>query len=367
VKTDELKVGDVASEQAHHYVSPQASDPYEITSRYEWGVDSLSSGGGMPLADPVDFAEFEFDADADRTYTIWVRGKNLDGKNTSDASWIQFDDDIGTTRMAPSYAHPYGFGNWLDRFPAGTSAWSSALPQEPPRTVTFARGGRHRLRLQPRHPRHVLEQIWLSTTQQTLPPPAQAAPQPSHDEIVLNAADAVVLKGKVTLTAARALDIDGQPTPTSAALEVYPAHTDRGRKTIGTSEFSLKLEPRNLGVMLRRKLDYAFPNQRAEVFVADEKGAHWQPAGIWYLAGSNRCVYSNPREELGATVHDAQTSNRRFRDDEFLVPRDLTEGRSALRVLVKFTPVKIPLYPGRPLDELAWSELRYDAYCFVMP
>jgi hypothetical protein len=62
-----------------------------------------------------------------------------------------------------------------------------------------------------------------------------------------------------------------------------------------------------------------------------------------------------------------QTSNRRFRDDEFLVPRDLTEGRSSIRVRVKFTPVNTPLFPGHLLSELAWSEIRYDAYCFVMP
>jgi hypothetical protein len=62
-----------------------------------------------------------------------------------------------------------------------------------------------------------------------------------------------------------------------------------------------------------------------------------------------------------------QTSNRRFCDDEFLVPRALTEGRSAVRVRVRFTPVKRPLFPGRPLPELAWSEVRYSAYCFVLP
>src|SRR5262249_33262950 len=43
--------------------------------------------------------------------------------------------------------------------------------------------------------------------------------------------------------------------------EVYPAHTDRGRSTTGTSAFTVQLEPRNFGVLLRRKLDYAFPNQ----------------------------------------------------------------------------------------------------------
>jgi hypothetical protein len=155
--------------------------------------------------------------------------------------------------------------------------------------------------------------------------------------------------------------------------EVYPAHTDRGRTTRGTSEFTLRLEPKNFGVLLRRKLDYAYPNQRAEVFVADAsrgqegRALEWKPAGVWYLAGSNTCVYSNPKEELGATRHEVQTSNRRFRDDEFLLPRDLTEGRTAIRVRVVFTPVKRPLFPGRALPELAWNEIRYTAYCWVMP
>jgi hypothetical protein len=153
--------------------------------------------------------------------------------------------------------------------------------------------------------------------------------------------------------------------------EIYPAHTDTGRKTTGSSEFNLRLNPQNFGVLLRRKLDYQFPNQRAEVSVAkvnDGKVAgEFKPAGIWYLAGANTCVYSNPKDELGATQHIVQTSNRRFRDDEFLLPLKLTQGRSEIRVRVKFTPVPIPLFPGQPLPELAWSELRYDAYCFVMP
>src|SRR5262249_2149169 len=112
--------------------------------------------------------------------------------------------------------------------------------------------------------------------------------------------------------------------------------------------------------------DYSFLNQRADVFVADETG-DWQLAGVWYLAGSSTCVYSNPKEELGATQHNAQTSNRRFRDDEFLIPRDLTAARSTIRVRLTFMPVNIPLFSGRPRDEQAWSELRYDAYCFLLP
>jgi hypothetical protein len=166
--------------------------------------------------------------------------------------------------------------------------------------------------------------------------------------------------------------VDSLPArlPGEATRVVFPPETDSGRKTTGTSEFTLKLNPSNFGVLLRRKLDYAFPNQRAEVFVADATSpaeSDWKAAGTWYLAGANTCVYSNPKEELGPAQHIVQTSNRRFRDDEFLVPRALTKGRSSIRVRIKFVPVTTPLFPDRPLDELAWSEIRYDAYCFVMP
>ena len=158
-----------------------------------------------------------------------------------------------------------------------------------------------------------------------------------------------------------------------ASQEIYPPHNERGRYTTGTSEFTLKLVPHNLGVLLRRTLDYSLPNQRAEVDVADVAPAsgvpawQWKRAGVWYLAGSNTCAYSNPVEELGATQHIVEISNRRFRDDEFLISRRLTEGRSAIRVRVRFTPIERPLFPGAPLPKLAWSEIRYRAYCFVVP
>ena len=149
--------------------------------------------------------------------------------------------------------------------------------------------------------------------------------------------------------------------------EVYPAESDVGRITKGTSEFRLRLRPDNLGVLLRRKLDYSFPNQRAEVYIADQSQSNWQFAGLWYLAGSNTCVYSNPKQELGATEHIVETSNRRFRDDEFLISRELTRGRTTIWVRVKFMPVNRPLHPGYPLGEKAWSEIKYTAYCFVLP
>ncbi len=154
---------------------------------------------------------------------------------------------------------------------------------------------------------------------------------------------------------------------TVGGKQIFPAERGTGRKTRGTSSFRLRLDPKNVGVMLRRKLDYALPNQRAEVYVAGSPDSAGRFAGIWYLAGSNSPVYSDPKEELGATQHVLDTSNRRFRDDEFLIPRELTRGRRSIWVRVKFTPVNRPLYPGHPPGEQAWSEMRYTAYCFVVP
>jgi hypothetical protein len=149
--------------------------------------------------------------------------------------------------------------------------------------------------------------------------------------------------------------------------EIFPAETNHGRTTKGTSEFRLRLRSDNLGVLLRRKLDYSFPDQRAEVYVSDEKKADWKLAGVWYLAGSNRVVYSNPKDELGPAEHQVRTSNRRFRDDEFLISRALTQRRKEIWVRIKFARVNRPLYPGYPLAEPAWSEIKYTAYSFVVP
>lgn len=150
--------------------------------------------------------------------------------------------------------------------------------------------------------------------------------------------------------------------------EIFPETTDKGRFTKGSSTFTLKLDPRNLGVMIRRKMDYGFPNQCARVFVADDRpDAPWCEVGMWYTAGSNTVVYSNPKAETGAAEHYVQTSNRRWREDEFLLPRSATQGRSVIRVKVEFVPRNIPLFPGHPPAEQAWSEYQYKAYCYVMP
>ena len=383
VLTDTLDVGDPACEKAHAYVSPEASEPVAITSRYEWGVDGLTvRPPNRPLADPPHAAEFEFQADGGKTYTIWARGRAIERNNRTDAFWVQFDGAIGTDRLGPGQVNDFGMGNWLDDPNAGLAyAWSSGRPQDPPLTVRFDRSGTHRLRIQPRDPTHRVDQIWLSATQKERPASTAPMAKPEGalsdaiDEIVLDAGAIQTARGAVRViddaqaSTGKAIKVGGADTVTQ--IEVYPAHTQIGRHTTGTSEFTLRLTERNLGVLLRRTLDYAFPNQRAEVFVADAGPGVANPAfayaGVWYLAGSNTCYHSWPRGEIDPPSPVIITSNRRFRDDEFLVPRRLTEGRSAIRVRVRFTPVARPLLPGMPVPDLAWSELTYAAYCFVMP
>lgn len=154
--------------------------------------------------------------------------------------------------------------------------------------------------------------------------------------------------------------------------EVYPAQEKDGRYTRGVSEFTVKLNPDNYGVLLRRTLDYSFPNQKAKVYIADAgtnaDNPIWEYAGTWYLAGSNTYVYSNPKGELDKRLYHIETSNRRFRDDEFLLPASLTRGHTKIRIKITFVPSGQELYPGKFFPkESAWSELCYSVYSYVMP
>ena len=164
-------------------------------------------------------------------------------------------------------------------------------------------------------------------------------------------------------------------TAATGATEYYPAERDEVRSMTGASKFTLRLDPQNLGVLLRRKLDYQFPNQRANVSVrAAGSDAAWQLVGQWYTAGSNTSVHSRPQggnftaAELAPTEHNVITSNRRWRDDEFLIPRRLTQGVEQLEVRIEHVPDNRELYPGHPFPVAsAWSESRYWAFCYRLP
>lgn len=200
-----------------------------------------------------------------------------------------------------------------------------------------------------------------------------AASENSHGWYSPGASPAVTIRSRYELGIDSFVVTTSQWTsPEKIKKEVYPAHTEDGRFTQGTSAFTVQLDPANKGALIRRTLDYSHPNQKAAVYIADGDAdtAHlkWTYAGTWYLAGANTGVYSNVSKELDARVQKVQTSNRRFRDDEWLVPPALTKGRSRIRVRIVFVPVKQELYPGYAFPGVnAWSELRYTVYSYVTP
>lgn len=116
----------------------------------------------------------------------------------------------------------------------------------------------------------------------------------------------------------------------------HPGHdeaavvTDRLRESRDTIRFRLSLEPDNAGVLLRRRADQARRGQAAHVLV---DGA---PAGTWYQPDGNRA--------------------RRWRDDDLLLPADLTHGRESIEVTLQ--PV-----PGAP----PWTAARYGAFSLRRP
>jgi hypothetical protein len=130
----------------------------------------------------------------------------------------------------------------------------------------------------------------------------------------------------------------------TAAYE-YPVHnplsTDTGINTTGVTTFTMALDPANVGAFLRRKFDYAAPNQRARLFVDG------QPAGTWYTGG-----YFD-----GA---DIDGHVRRWREEELPLSPALTAGKSSITIRVEFVPTTDP-------PNTYWTEFRYQLYSLVMP
>ena len=86
-------------------------------------------------------------------------------------------------------------------------------------------------------------------------------------------------------------------------------------------------------------------------------------------APSNTVVFSDPKSETAPPTASevVQTSNRRFRQEEFLLPAALTKGSGSMSVRMRYVQVDTELFPGRPFAQHGWTELEYSVYCFVEP
>lgn len=109
----------------------------------------------------------------------------------------------------------------------------------------------------------------------------------------------------------------------------------------GAANFSMALDPHNVGAFLRRTFDSCVPDQRANVFVDG------QFAGTWYDAGVS------PGQ--GVDGHP-----RCWRDEDFPLPASLTAGKTAVTISLQFVPT-------HDLQNSAWTAADYQMYCFKLP
>ncbi|HLG63923.1 MAG TPA: DUF2961 domain-containing protein [Ktedonosporobacter sp.] len=124
-------------------------------------------------------------------------------------------------------------------------------------------------------------------------------------------------------------------------LTHVPLVTMSGTATTGSTSFTMKLDPRNVGAFLRRTFNDCVANQRANVYLDNTF------AGTWYDAGaSNR---------FGIDGHQ-----RCWRDEDFPLPPALTAGKSAVTVRIDFVRTTEP-------QNSDWTAFRYQLYSFVLP
>jgi hypothetical protein len=359
VLTDTLDVGDGKSEAAHDYTAPDATAPYTVSSRYEWGPDHVPVALAGPLPTPDDHVDFEFEAPAG-SYAVWLEVRV--GETLFDAAvWLQFNEHIGTSTLDLDYMGAMGILN------AGPSpgAYRFTSGARPVGRVRLSPGNQ-RLRVQPRHGTLRFSRILLSPDRQRRPP---SDVEPGPGEILILPHHAARRGGAYER-------MDDPSAPSGAVLmlthpprelPIFPAREMTGRRTDTSTELTLVIEPDNHGVLLRRTLDYGFANQRARVYVGHE--GDWQPAGVWYLAGSNTVYHSFPwvEGELAPVRPVIITSNRRLRDDEFLLPSRLTRGKDRVRLRLEFAPRNPPLLKGLEPAPTAWTAFEYRAYSYVLP
>ncbi len=149
---------------------------------------------------------------------------------------------------------------------------------------------------------------------------------------------------------------------------------DSVHATTGTTQFTVKLVENNHGVLLRRKLDYTYPNQEARVYVREKGKEKWNYVGNWYTAGSKTHVFSRPEgksyteAELGPTEHVVLESRHAWKEDEFSIAAAYTRGIEQMEIKLEFVPNEIELHPGYPFPAPSrWSESRYKVYSWILP
>lgn len=152
------------------------------------------------------------------------------------------------------------------------------------------------------------------------------------------AAASTTVSGTVTVPASGSstlLDLNGPrsisslriklPAITASSTEV----TDDGRAFTGFSQFTMAINSANTGVTLTRRMDFAVPNQAADIYIDGTLAGRW----------------SDPGHNTGSDLDDRFV---KWKDSTFTIPSGLTAGKSSI-------VVKVVYVSGAP----DWNEFRY--------
>lgn len=131
---------------------------------------------------------------------------------------------------------------------------------------------------------------------------------------------------------------------------------DAGRWSNGESTFTVRINPDNDGVRLRKRINQLVYHQAVEVLVGD------QPAGVWFEQGSQYQVLQEKQMKVPGYRSDWKHINKRFRDTEFEIPASLTQGRSSLKLRLKTIGSKAAINRA---DEGKTNAYYYWVYCYT--
>ena len=169
-----------------------ASEAPTIAGAWRVTLDPSAAGGAriehpdagaakLPaaLANPVNYFELTFTADAGRPYHLWLRGRAANNSWANDSVFVQFDDSVDASGV-PKYrldTPNAGIVTLEDCVNCGVSGWgwqdngfgAGVMGED----IRFAATGQHRIRVQTREDGFSIDQIVLSpTTYLTTPPGA---------------------------------------------------------------------------------------------------------------------------------------------------------------------------------------------------
>ena len=135
--------------------------------------DPSSPGAGLPKrsvqAEPTDYFEIGFTADAGVPYRLWLRGRAHANRYENDSAFVQFDDSVTSTGVAQWQIGTTSAAviTLEDCTGCGVSAWgwndtaTTATPGALGPLVYFSRSGTHRIRVQVREDGLTIDQIKL--------------------------------------------------------------------------------------------------------------------------------------------------------------------------------------------------------------